>query len=186
MNVPRAGAVAALLWFFLSEFFLRRGVTARRWSAGGDDRGTSKSISVAYAIAVVVLNLPVLQRWPVPAWLTWLGLGLAVLGTALRFWSMHVLGGFYTRTLLVAEGQAVVTRGPYARIRHPGYAGALLVWIGAVLALGFGAAATVIALVMLVVYVRRIVVEERMLTARLGEPYRQYQLGTVRLLPGLW
>ena len=36
----------------------------------------------------------------------------------------------------VVEGQTVVSTGPYAIVRHPMYAGALLVLVGAPLALG--------------------------------------------------
>ena len=41
-------------------------------------------------------------------------LGVVMLGgVALRAWSMHTLGEFFTRTLVVAPGQHVVRVGPY-------------------------------------------------------------------------
>ena len=43
---------------------------------------------------------------------------------------------FAAGVIQVAEGQTVVSTGPYAIVRHPMYAGALLVFIGAPLALG--------------------------------------------------
>lgn len=39
----------------------------------------------------------------------------------LRFWSMRTLGAHFTRTLCLREGQQIVTSGPYALVRHPGY-----------------------------------------------------------------
>jgi protein-S-isoprenylcysteine O-methyltransferase Ste14 len=39
-------------------------------------------------------------------------------------------------TVEVAEGQTVVSTGPYAIVRHPMYSGAILVFIGMPLALG--------------------------------------------------
>ena len=39
-------------------------------------------------------------------------------------------------TVTVAKGQTVVSTGPYAIVRHPMYAGALLMLVGSPLALG--------------------------------------------------
>lgn len=63
-----------------------------------------------------------------------IGLIMQASGLALRVWSMRTLGAFYTRTLRTAQNQHVVDTGPYRMIRHPGYTGALLVWIGLALA----------------------------------------------------
>ena len=43
---------------------------------------------------------------------------------------------FASATVDVVEGQTVVSTGPYAIVRHPMYAGAILVCLGAPLALG--------------------------------------------------
>jgi protein-S-isoprenylcysteine O-methyltransferase len=186
MTLLQAGANAALTWFFVGDLVLRRGAAAKQWSPTPDDRGTMMLMVGALVASVAVLSVPFLHRWPVPAWLASAGLAMAALGTALRIWAMRVLGRFYSRALMVQDGHAVVAEGPYAVIRHPGYGGALLVWVGAALAIGYGAAAVVVTLVLLAAYARRIAVEERMLTATLGESYRTYQARTARLVPGVW
>jgi protein-S-isoprenylcysteine O-methyltransferase Ste14 len=186
MSLPALGGNAALLWFFLSEFVLRGGGAARRLAADAEDRATTATIIAAYVAVMIVLNLPMLAAWPLPEWVTWVGLGAAILGTALRAWAMRALGQFYTRTLQVGATQMVVTSGPYAWIRHPGYAGALLVWDGAALAFGSGARALAVLAIMVAAYLRRIAVEERLLLALLGEPYRRYRASSARLLPGIW
>jgi protein-S-isoprenylcysteine O-methyltransferase Ste14 len=43
---------------------------------------------------------------------------------------------FAAAAVVVVEGQAVVSTGPYAFVRHPMYSGAILVFLGAPLALG--------------------------------------------------
>ena len=70
------------------------------------------------------------------------------------------------------RGHQVVTTGPYALVRHPMYAGALLLFIGIPLLLGswYGLAG---ALVMMALLVTRIVMEERTLTNELPG-YREY------------
>jgi protein-S-isoprenylcysteine O-methyltransferase Ste14 len=50
------------------------------------------------------------------------GVALQAGGLALRAWSMHTLGAYYSRTLRSATGQGVVDTGPYRLVRHPGYA----------------------------------------------------------------
>lgn len=83
------------------------------------------------------------------------------------------------------RGHRVVTDGPYAYVRHPMYAGALLFVVGAPLLLGSwwglaGAAALVLAIAI------RAVLEERALQAEL-EGYADYAKRVrYRLVPYLW
>jgi protein-S-isoprenylcysteine O-methyltransferase Ste14 len=83
------------------------------------------------------------------------------------------------------RGHRVVTTGPYAYVRHPMYAGALLIVAGAPLLLGswWGLAAAA-ALVLLIAI--RAVLEERMLKAELAG-YADYAARVrYRLVPYLW
>jgi protein-S-isoprenylcysteine O-methyltransferase Ste14 len=90
-----------------------------------------------------------------------------------------------TRSLRTTETQAVVDRGPYRLVRHPGYLGSIVVWVGSRLALNWLIAAAT-AVLLGVVYVHRIGAEERMLVEHFGEPYRSYTARTWRLLPFVW
>ena len=56
------------------------------------------------------------------------------LGLALRVWAIATLGGAFRTTVEVEPGQTVVSSGPYVWVRHPSYAGLLLI------VAGFGAA----------------------------------------------
>ena len=83
------------------------------------------------------------------------------------------------------RGHRVVSTGPYACVRHPMYAGALLFFIGTPLLLGswYGLAAVP---VLTVVLAARAVMEERMLADELPG-YRDYATRVrYRLIPGLW
>jgi protein-S-isoprenylcysteine O-methyltransferase Ste14 len=107
-------------------------------------------------------------------------------GLVLRLWAVTALGPAFRTTVEVDDDQAVVDRGPYRVLRHPAYAGALLVVVG----FGVGAGTWVSLALCLVVPVaafgRRIVVEERELGSVLGAPYRNYARRTRRLVPGVW
>ena len=83
------------------------------------------------------------------------------------------------------RGHKVVTTGPYAYVRHPMYAGALLFILGAPLLLGswWGLLAGVLIIILIGV---RAVLEERMLKTEL-EGYADYaERVRYRLVPRVW
>ncbi|GJE93818.1 isoprenylcysteine carboxylmethyltransferase family protein [Phanerochaete sordida] len=65
------------------------------------------------------------------AWLA--GCALMCGGAALRLWCYRTLGRFFTWELSVKEDHRLVTRGPYAVVRHPSYVGSAMIGIGVVL-----------------------------------------------------
>ena len=96
---------------------------------------------------------------------------------------MIVLGRFYTRTLVTLSDQTLVRREPYRRIRHPGYLGSLLVWVGASLALAPPPIAAMVAVILIRTYARRIRHEEHMLSERFGPACAAYCERSWRLVP---
>jgi protein-S-isoprenylcysteine O-methyltransferase len=119
------------------------------------------------------------------AW-RWAGVTAAFAGLALRWWGMISLGGFYTRTLTTMGDQKVVDTGPYRYIRHPGYLGSILTWLGASVALAPPVIVIMVAALLAAAYVRRIRAEEAMLATSLGSAYEAYSAKTWRLLPPVY
>jgi protein-S-isoprenylcysteine O-methyltransferase Ste14 len=115
-----------------------------------------------------------------------IGIALIWLGLAVRVWSVMTLGESFSTFIQVGAEQRIVTRGPYRWVRHPSYAGLLLIAVG----WGFGAgnwlSLMVCAVVPLLGLLPRIAVEETEMVRALGDQYRSYQRATHRLLPGLW
>lgn len=115
---------------------------------------------------------------------------LALLALATVFavwhWSMRVNPFFSAAVRIQHErGHRVVSRGPYRFVRHPGYAAFVLLGWGGPLALGSWWAALP-HLVVIVFFVRRAALEDRMLQQEL-EGYAAYAARVrYRLLPGLW
>ena len=66
-----------------------------------------------------------------PLWLT--GCALMCGGAAIRLWCHRMLGKFFTWELTVKKGHVLVTRGPYAVVRHPSYVGSLMICVGAIM-----------------------------------------------------
>jgi protein-S-isoprenylcysteine O-methyltransferase Ste14 len=158
-------------------------------ATGADRRHLRRYLRGLAACYVLALGAPLTApdlTLPGPPWpLLAAGLGLYVLGQALRGWAMTTLGDWFQGALVVRSGQRVVDAGPYRLIRHPAYAGGILRTV----ALGF-VLDNWLSLLLLVVgklafvglRIRR---EEKVLRSGL-EPYEEYQRRTSRLVPGIW
>jgi protein-S-isoprenylcysteine O-methyltransferase len=118
--------------------------------------------------------------------LFFIGICLMLLGIALRWYSVAVLGRYFTFDVAIQSGQVLVEAGPYRYIRHPSYSGALLTLLGFGLALGNWAGLAGTLSCMGFAYAYRIPVEEAALSSALGEAYKQYMRRTWRLVPFLF
>ncbi len=116
------------------------------------------------------------------------GLGLAVLVAAylMLYWAM-MSNRFFTTTVRIQKerGHQVVSSGPYAHVRHPGYAAMICATIATSVLLGSTWALIPAALYAALMVVRA-ALEDRTLRAEL-EGYADYaQRVHYRLLPGVW
>jgi len=84
---------------------------------------------------------------------------------------------------LTTGEQRVITSGPYAKIRHPGYLGNILLWCGFGVLSSNSIVAFLFPLLFLAVYLYRISVEEKMLVESLSDEYAEYKRKTKRLIP---
>jgi protein-S-isoprenylcysteine O-methyltransferase Ste14 len=120
----------------------------------------------------------------VPVSVVLLGDLLTVLGFAVMY-RVFRENTFAAATVTVEAGQRVISTGPYARVRHPMYAGALLLFFGTPLALGswWGLAAYIPSMAVLVARLRD---EEQFLVRNLPG-YDDYRRRVrFRLVPGVW
>ncbi len=152
------------------------------------DRGTRVLIVITLGAAIIVAlgarsAAPELRM---PAPLRVAGVVVMWLGLALRIWAIAALGGGFRTTVEVEPGQPVVSSGPYRSIRHPSYAGLLLIVAGFGAARGNWLSLVACVVLPLPAIVWRIHVEEAELNRVLGQAYRAYQSDRARLIPRLW
>ncbi len=169
--------------FLVIEGQMRQGKDAKNLERGKYDQGSTALIGVAYGVTIVSLLASALLPHTFPVAIQGFGLVMMVAGLGLRFWAFRTLGRFYTRTLLVTDKQQVVQDAPYNTIRHPGYLGSLLLWIGAGVATGSLPVLLIVVLAMGIAYTYRIRTEETMLLWTLGGEYERYRAHTWRLIP---
>jgi protein-S-isoprenylcysteine O-methyltransferase Ste14 len=182
-------AYALIALFFLAVESRRGSQSARTFRTGRFDGGSQRTLALgivaveAGLIAGPVLNYFGIGRLACGEIVGWAGVALMVGGIALRAWAGKTLGAFYTRTLQVQTEQHIVTDGLYRAIRHPGYAGALLLWVGALCATTNWPAITVATPIVIGAYIYRTHCEEGMLASEFGEQYKTYQAHTWKLIP---
>lgn len=107
-------------------------------------------------------------------------------GLWLRRQALAALGPHFSIKLVLRADHRLVESGPYRRIRHPNYAGLVLVMLGTALVLQSPLALGAVVLVWLPALLLRIRQEESALREHLGEPYARYAARTWRLCPGLY
>ena len=113
-----------------------------------------------------------------------LGEALVVLGFYFIF-RVYRENTYTSATIEVAVDQKVIQTGPYAMVRHPMYASALLYLVGTPLALGsYWGLLPFVAVIPFLIW--RLIDEEKMLVQELAG-YKEYrQRVRYRLVPGLW
>jgi protein-S-isoprenylcysteine O-methyltransferase Ste14 len=177
---------AIFLWI-LSEivgsgiipYLRRRGTKIER-----RDRG-SQLLIIGFVILSIVISSLFASRGIAlfPAWVSYVGTTLILVGIVIRQWAIAVLGGFFSAAVGIQKGQKVVTRGPYRLVRHPSYSGILLIVLGVSLSYRSPGAIIVNLFLVGLALGYRINLEEKVMVSELGDEYVQYMKRTKRLIP---
>jgi protein-S-isoprenylcysteine O-methyltransferase Ste14 len=103
------------------------------------------------------------------------------------FYRAHAdLGTNWSVTLHVREQHRLITQGVYRRIRHPMYTSLLLYSVGQALVLPNWVAGPSYLVTFGLLFVFRVIPEERMMLEQFGSDYAAYMRKTKRLVPGVW
>jgi protein-S-isoprenylcysteine O-methyltransferase Ste14 len=180
-----SGLITAWLWGHDKALLERR-------TKGGPASEADPAQNVIQAFAGLIflgtLAVPALDHrfgWSsVPPPLVFVGDGLVAIGFLVVFLTFRE-NTFTSGTIEIAEDQRVIDTGPYALVRHPMYAGALILFAGMPLALGSWWGLLVAAGVVPTL-AWRLLLEETFLDDHLIG-YRDYRSRVrFRLAPGVW
>ncbi len=176
--------------FAASFLFIDPELTKERLRPGGRKPGRALSLLIVPSLAHwIVAGLDAGRyRWTPPLYptLQLLALLLVAASFALSVWAMHVNRFFSSVVRIQTErGHTVVTNGPYAWIRHPGYAATLLHVLVSGPALG--SLVAILPHLLLVPFLAyRIVTEDRVLRRELPGYADYAERVRYRVLPGIW
>jgi protein-S-isoprenylcysteine O-methyltransferase Ste14 len=184
-----SGAVASVTFgiFRASPELMQERWTAAKMAKPWD-RALAPVMSGLPFVAVIVAGLGKRLGWasPFPEWAAWVAFGATILGAALTYWGMKANRFFSSYVRIQADrGHQVVESGPYAYLRHPGYAGSILFTLGTPILLN-SIPAFALAVVTTLATVLRTFLEDRTLRQELPG-YQQYaETVPYRLLPLVW
>jgi len=119
-----------------------------------------------------------------PAWLRWVGFAIGVLSVIFWTWTQVTLDTQWSAQLQLTKEHHLITTGPYARIRHPLYAG-LLGWCISLTLLTANWIFTAICALAFAGLLWRIPKEEQMMIEAFGDEYKAYMKRTGRFFPRL-
>jgi len=146
------------------------------------------------AFAAILLFLPVIayaaspQRmawasFELPPWIRWLGVVVGLLTIPAVSWVLRSLGHNVTETVLTKREHQLVMAGPYRWVRHPLYTTGLTLFAALGLTLASWFVLSMATAAALLIRLLVIPAEERALTAKFGNRYREYMSRSGRLLP---
>lgn len=182
-----------ILWV-LSEILLSIFMRARS-GQDGDQVKAHSSFYVLYGSIFLGVALAILFRNKGPLWahidfnftlLNALALVFLLGGMAWRAWAIITLGRFFTTNVAIRAGHKVIRQGPYRWMRHPSYTGGLIAFFGLGLAFANWLSLAVLMILIVIAYLYRMNVEEKVLIAALGDEYLEYSRQTKRLIPGVY
>ena len=163
-------------------------LSERQSPASGNVDRLTRPLGVALVLVHwVIAGLDGRFHWSLVPWqVQAAGVAGFVAALAVNFWALRV-NRFYSSAVRVQadRGQQTIVDGPYRFVRHPGYAATLFAmfsggvalgsWLAMIPVLGFAA-----------LFIRRTLLEDRMLQQEL-EGYAEYaQRVRYRLIPGLF
>lgn len=142
--------------------------------------------AIAGVLLVAALDDSRFHWFPVPWWVCAGGYALLLAGIGIVTWAEAVNKFFEVTVRIQSErGHSVISTGPYAIARHPGYAGGILQVIGIALSLG-SLWALVPAGIASMVLIVRTQWEDQTLQEQLSG-YKEYATRVrYKLIPGVW
>ncbi len=152
------------------------------------DKWLSPAVAFGSVFILLVAGLDAKYRWSAgfSGLVEMIGLALILLGYLLGTYAF-VTNAFFSGTVRIQDdrGHKVVSDGPYAWVRHPGYLGSLITNLGIPLLLD-SAWAYIPAIIFNILFIVRTLLEDQFLQQNLAG-YREFaQKVRYRLFPGIW
>ena len=180
-----------IIWicWLLSEVLLNRLVRSKNADSKELDKNSLNLIWIAIVVSMT-LGILIVIYWAAPIFntnmLLYLGSILIVIGMLIRFIAIRTLGKFFTVNLAVHGNHRLIMTGLYKYIRHPSYTGSLLSFVGFGLSLNNWLSLIIIVVPILVTFINRINIEEKLLLEQFGSEFEDYKKRTKRLIPMIY
>jgi len=178
----------SILYGFFEIFMSRRQRNQRSIVKTGDSLSIwilFISISVGYWLSFMIAAIGIgrVYHWNI---FFIIGSVLAIAGLVIRVTAIFTLKQQFTYTVTKIENHVLIENGLYKRIRHPGYFGQLLIFLGISTALSNWLSIVFMIVPVFLGFFYRIIVEEKFMIRQIGQKYIDYQKRTKRLIPMIY
>lgn len=173
----------------LSEILINRLMRSKANDKKDEDKN---SLTFIWITIVVCITLAVYissnHYWPVAPFkaIEYAGLALIITGIILRLLVINSLGKYFTADVTIRQGHQLKKDNFYKYLRHPSYSASLISFIGFGLSLNNWVSLVLVVAAILFAFIRRINVEEKLLTEHFGQEYIDYKGSTYRLVPFIY
>ncbi len=142
-------------------------------------------ITVGYALSFAIGATKIGRIYP---WNTFFATGMALfaIGFTIRIYSILTLKQYFTYSVAKVKNHKIISTGLYRFIRHPGYLGQLIIFMGISISISNWLSILLMMIPVTLGYLYRIRVEEKFMTDQLGEDYKHYQDRTKKIIPMLF
>ena len=170
----------------LFELFLRRRQPDKREISKSGDKGSIWLLTILITLGywlsfmVAATKMGRIYYWNT---LFLIGSALTLTGLIIRVTSIMQLKQQFTYTVTKIENHELIETGLYKIIRHPGYLGQLIIFLGISTCLSNWLSILLMIIPVLLGYLNRINVEEKFMAEQLGQKYLDYRKRTKRLIP---
>jgi protein-S-isoprenylcysteine O-methyltransferase Ste14 len=135
---------------------------------------------VALILAVFQIGtLDYLEEYSV---IRYIGLAVYLVFSWIQVWSFKTLGDNYSQDIMIKKNHELITKGPFAIIRHPQYLCQILLDLGATAAT-FGYIVGFLALVEIPIYIMRASMEDKLLAKYFSEKFSDYKKKSGFMIP---
>ncbi len=172
-----------------SEILLNRLMRSNSNDKKGHDKGSLRFIWIMIALAISFgfifanyIKVPISNQLLI----SYVGLFIIIVGMAVRFISIWTLGKYFTVDVTIRDNHKIKKDGFYKIIRHPSYSGSLLSFIGFGTSLNNWISLTTVVILIMISFLYRIKIEEKILIGQFGKEYLDYKKNTYRLLPWIY
>ena len=189
MNIKLILIIMFSILYGLFELFMSlRQIENRKISESGD-KGSIwiliLSISMGYWLSFIMgaTTIGRLHHWNT---FFLIGSVVALSGLIIRVAAIIKLRQQFTYTVTKIENHELIETGLFKIIRHPGYLGQLMIFMGISVCLSNWLSVLLMMVPVLSGYIYRINVEERFMAEHLGQKYLDYRKRTKRLIPVIY
>lgn len=176
------------IWF-LSEILLNRFLRSKKTNEQNADKGTLSLIWIFITIgifsAVFVSNRYFVQLSE-SSNTGYIGLIIILAGLLIRLRVITTLGRYFTVDVTIKQNHKIKKEGFYKYLRHPSYSASLLSFAGFGISLNNWISLIIVTVLVLIAFIIRIKIEEKVLIGHFGTEYLDYKKKTKAIIPFIY